>query len=154
VPDRIKPKSMVSRRDAGAQRKARTKEGVSRNGKSKRHDLRLAEEPNPWPRPIPDIVHEQLLRPTPIRAPDYPKGYRARAGRSRKYETEDLAQRRRGAGKGKNKRMCLTQRRDARKGRQRTSTDLGVSPLSGKTVKRFGSILNNIIEVNHGRIFH
>ena len=32
--------------------------------------------------------------------------------------------------------------------------DLGVSPLSGKRVRRFGSILNNIIEVNHVRILY
>jgi hypothetical protein len=32
VPDRIKAKSMVSRRGAGTQGKARIKEGVSRNG--------------------------------------------------------------------------------------------------------------------------
>jgi plasmid maintenance system killer protein len=30
----------------------------------------------------------------------------------------------------------------------------GVSPLSGKRVMLCGSILNSIIEVNYGRIFH
>lgn len=35
-----------------------------------------------------------------------------------------------------------------------TLTAHGVSPLSGKMVKRYGSILNNIIEVNHDRILH
>jgi hypothetical protein len=47
VPDRIKPKSMVSRRGAGARGKARTKEGVSRNGAThakKKNDLALRRE--------------------------------------------------------------------------------------------------------------
>jgi hypothetical protein len=39
-----------------------------------------SEARNPWPRPIPDIVHGQPFRPTAIWALDYAKGGRARAG--------------------------------------------------------------------------